>query len=61
MSDEPKAGLRALAQQRGLSRAFELEREVIEAALQRAAQPLAPLPAGYGPTSEPATCFKASA
>jgi hypothetical protein len=61
MSDEPNAGLRALAQQRGLLRAFELDPDLIDAALQRAAQPLVPLPDGYGPTTEPATSFKASA
>ena len=61
MSDEPKTGLRALAQQHGLLRAFELDPDLIDAALQRAAQPLTALPAGYGPTTDPATCFKASA
>jgi hypothetical protein len=60
MNDEQKAGLRALAQQHGLLRAFELDPDLIEAALQRAAQPLAPLPASYGPTTEPAISFKAS-
>ena len=50
-----------LAEHMGLSRAWALDAELVAAAVARGLQPLAPLPAGYGPTTEPALSFKASA
>jgi hypothetical protein len=49
-----------LAEQRGLSRAFALDPAAMEAAVERAFQPLSALPDGYGPTTEPALGFKAN-
>jgi predicted dienelactone hydrolase len=50
-----------LAEHAGLSRAWALDAELVTAAVARGLQPLAPLPAGYGPTTEPSLGFKASA
>jgi hypothetical protein len=48
-----------LAEQAGLSRAFALDAAAVEEAVKRGLQPLSPLPAGCGPTTEPALGFKA--
>jgi hypothetical protein len=48
-----------LAEQAGLSRALALDPGAMEAAMKRGLQPLSALPAGYGPTTEPALGFKA--
>ena len=48
-----------LAREIGLSRAFALDPKLVEAAFQRARQPLSPLLPGYGPTTEPALGFRA--
>lgn len=58
MSTHPEIPLSALAAKLGLSRVWSLEPEVLEAAMKRGQQPIAPLPAGYGPTTEPALSFK---
>lgn len=51
--------IRQLAEQRGLTRAFELDPEQVRAVAERAMRPLAPV-AG-GPTTEPAPGFDPAA
>ena len=59
MSKERDIPLGMVAEHLGLSEALALDPEVFEAAAKRGVQPLAPLPAQYGPTTEPALGFKA--
>jgi hypothetical protein len=58
---EPNITAGTLAEQLGLSRAFALDPEALEAAAKRGVQPIAPFPSGYGPITEPALGFKARA
>lgn len=59
MNKELNVPAGTLAEQAGLSRALALDAGAMEAAIKRGLQSLSALPAGYGPTTEPALGFKA--
>lgn len=58
MTDDPAAAPRLLAEERGLAIAWERFPEAVATAQERGGRVLAPLPAGYRPTSEPALVFR---
>jgi hypothetical protein len=51
--------IRALAQARGLERAYALYPEAVGAAVARGTTSLSPLPADFSPVTEPAIMFDA--
>jgi hypothetical protein len=62
MTDQPDTDItarwvRALAQARGLHRAYALYPEAVAAAVARGAGSLSPLPAGFSPVTELAVVF----
>jgi hypothetical protein len=62
MTEKPDTGLteewvRALAQARGLDRAYTLYPEAVAAAVARGADSLSPLPAEFSAVTEPAAAF----
>ncbi len=64
MTDTPNADstaqwIRALAQARGLERAYALYPEAVAAAVARGAASLGPLPADFSSVTEPAVVFDA--
>jgi hypothetical protein len=59
-ADSTAQWLRALAQARGLDRAYALYPEAIAAAMARGAASLGPLPADFSSTTEPAVTFDAA-
>jgi hypothetical protein len=65
MTDKPDADptaqwVRALAQARGLDRAYALYPEAVAAAVARGAASLGPLPADFSSVTEPAVTFDAA-
>ena len=59
MADAEKA--RALVEQAGLGRAYELAPEIVAGAVQRGQHPLSKPPAALTPTSAPAAVFDPAA
>jgi hypothetical protein len=57
----PNIPAETLAECAGLSRAYALDPDLMQAAVKRGLQPLSPLPPGYAATTEPALGFKARA